>query len=253
MPKNKDLKRRVRTRMSKTGESYTAARSRVVGRDTHRVVGRDTHRVVGRDTHRVVGRDTHRVVGRDTHGALDTRDLADIAGMSNAAVKAKTGRTWRQWVAVLDKAGAAKKQHPEIARHLAEVHELSGWWSQTVTVSYERIRGLREKGQGRDGIYVVNKSKTYPVPVAELYRAFSARGRKHWLGAISLRVKSASVDKSMRITWEDGTSVNAYFTAKDSSKSQVQIQHRDLAKKSEVARVRADWTNRLASLGRFLA
>ena len=30
MPRNKDLKRLVRARMSKTGESYTAARTKVI-------------------------------------------------------------------------------------------------------------------------------------------------------------------------------------------------------------------------------
>ena len=67
MPKNKDLKRQVRARMHKTGESYTAARSQVVGRSAGG--------------------------GRS---ARETRDLAAIAGMSDAAVKAKTDRTWKQ-------------------------------------------------------------------------------------------------------------------------------------------------------------
>ncbi len=34
MPRNKDLKRLVRARMSKTGESYTAARAKVIARST---------------------------------------------------------------------------------------------------------------------------------------------------------------------------------------------------------------------------
>ena len=32
MPRNKDLKRLVRARMSKTGESYTAARSQILSK-----------------------------------------------------------------------------------------------------------------------------------------------------------------------------------------------------------------------------
>lgn len=33
MPKNKDLKRLIRARMEKTGESYTAARSHLLSKD----------------------------------------------------------------------------------------------------------------------------------------------------------------------------------------------------------------------------
>lgn len=31
--------------------------------------------------------------------------------MSDKAVKAKTGKDWRQWFSILDKAGAAKMSH----------------------------------------------------------------------------------------------------------------------------------------------
>lgn len=37
-------------------------------------------------------------------------------------------------------------------------------------------------------------------------------------------------DKSIRVTWDDGTSVGLYFVAKDPQKSQAAIQHRKLSK-----------------------
>ncbi|MHC5211677.1 MAG: hypothetical protein ACYTG2_13235 [Planctomycetota bacterium] len=221
MPRNKDLKRLVRTRMGKTGESYTAARSQLVG--------------------------------RPVRGTRTTRDLAAIAGMSDDAVKARTGRTWKQWATVLDKAKAASMPHRDIARHLHDVEGVPGWWAQTVTVGYERIRGLREKGQKSDGSYSVNKSKTFAVPVSTLYRTFSARARKRWLGDVRMRVKTSTVDKSMRITWDDGTPVDVTFWKKRVKKAQVQLQHRGLAGKADAARVREDWTGRLAALGEVLA
>ena len=59
-----------------------------------------------------------------------------------------------------------------------------------VTVGYERIRGLREKGQRRGGGYDVNKSKTVHVPIHKLYLAFSTkRTRSRWLGEVDLVVK----------------------------------------------------------------
>ncbi len=143
--------------------------------------------------------------------------------------------------------------HREIARHLRESNEVSGWWAQTVTVGYERIRGLREVGQRCDGQFQASKSKTFAVPISRLYRSFSVkRTRGRWLPDVDLTIRTSTVDKSMRMTWPDGTSVHAYFTAKAPKKSQVAIQHVGLAKKKDVASRKEFWTERFAALGEIL-
>ena len=38
--------------------------------------------------------------------------------MSDEAVKAKTGKTWKEWFAALDKAGATKMGHQDIVKYL---------------------------------------------------------------------------------------------------------------------------------------
>lgn len=217
MPKNKDFKRLVRGRMRKTGESYTAARSRLLQK-------------------------------RQPAPA----DYARLAGMSDEAVKAKTGRTWEGWVKALDAIDAASLSHREIARHVRERYELSGWWAQAVTVGFERIRGLREIGQRRDGAFEANKSKTIAVPVGVLYRAFSHKPkRRRWLSA-DPTVRTSRRDKSIRFNWEDGTSVEAYFTSKGPSKSQVAIQHGKLPSKAAATRMKEYWEERLAQLAELL-
>ena len=118
---------------------------------------------------------------------------------------------------------------------------------------YERIRGLREIGQRRDGTYEVNKSKTIGVPIAKLYRAFSAkRTRERWLPDAKLTIRTSRREKSMRITWEDGTPLDVYFTAKGDAKSQVNVQHRGLPNKAATTRMKAYWSERLAALGQVL-
>ena len=92
--------------------------------------------------------------------------------ISDEAVRAKTGKVWREWFAVLDAEGAASMDHMTIARHLSQEHALSGWWSQMVAVAYERARGRRERHQTTRG-FEVSVSKTLPVPVEALYRAWS--------------------------------------------------------------------------------
>jgi hypothetical protein len=68
MPRQKDLKRHVRARMQKTGESYTAARAHLVRKPHPDAPPLPPHYVAR-------------------------------AGMSNDAIRSNTGRTWSEWVA----------------------------------------------------------------------------------------------------------------------------------------------------------
>ena len=69
--------------------------------------------------------------------------------MNDAAVKTKTGKDWHQWFAILDNAAAKKMSHKEIAEYLYEKRGAPGWWSQMVTVTYERARPARQAPKGR--------------------------------------------------------------------------------------------------------
>jgi len=230
MPKQKDLKRLVRARMQKTGESYTAARKNVVGGEPAKARARAS------------------VQAQDKTSG----DFARLAGMSDAAVKQKTGRDWAGWVRALDGIRAHELEHREIALRLRQEFDVSAWWAQSVTVAYERIRGLRDVGQRRGGGYDVNKSKTVPVAIGALYDAFSSRKRGHWLGDAELRVRTATREKSMRLDWHDGTRVDVYFWEKGPAKSQVQLQHRGFPAKAAADRARAEWTSRLQALASYL-
>jgi hypothetical protein len=56
----------------------------------------------------------------------------------------------------------------------------------------------------------------------------------------------------MRLTWEDGTSVEIYFTAKGENKSQVAIQHTKLPTKSGAQQMKEYWGERLGALSQVL-
>lgn len=216
MPKQKDLKRLVRSRMKKTGEAYTAARLQVLKKNE------------------------------------PTSNHAEVAGMSDASVSKRTGRTWAQWVAVLDRAGAAEKPHREIAEYLSSLGT-PGWWSQMVTVGYERIRGLRDRGQRRGGGYEASKSRTFNVPVSTLFNAFaSARQRRRWL-PVKIAVHSATPQKRMRMTWEDDTVVVLEFMSKGTTKSAVAVGHQKLPDKSAAEAMKRAWSEHFDRLGQLLS
>ena len=244
MPTNKDFKRLVRGRMHKTGESYTAARAHLIGK---RVESRESGVGVSKPL-------TPLNSGLST---LDSRpqtpDYARIAGMTDAAVKAKTGCTWERWVYALDRAKAYEWPHPEIAKYVHEKYKVPSWWTQMVTVGYERIKGLRVKGQRRDGGFEANKSRTFRVPLAKLYRAFNdKRLRARWLGGFDYSVRSATREKYFRMTWADRTLVEVGFTGKGATKSQVAIQHGKFPDQAAARKMKEFWAERLEVLGSVL-
>ena len=180
-------------------------------------------------------------------------DYARLAGRSDAVLEARTGCTWERWVKALDRVQAYTWSHREIAAHVQEKYEIPGWWAQGVTVGYERIKGLRAAGQRRDGSFAATKSRTFPVPLVRLYRAFhDARTRARWLPGVRLTVRAATRGKSMRITWPDRTSVAVGFTGKGLAKSAVAVQHEKLADRAAAARVKQYWAERLDALQALL-
>ena len=169
--------------------------------------------------------------------------------MSDMAVKAKTGKNWKEWFSVLDKAGARKMNHQEIVKLISEKYEVGPWWQQMVTVTYEQARGLREKHQRPEG-YQISVSRTVNTPVARLYKSFAnAKSRSSWLPEDGLMVRTATRDKSMRLTWKDNkTSLEINFYAKDADKSQVVVQHSKLSDARSSARMKTYWGKALDRL-----
>ena len=226
MPTQKDFKRLVRRRMQKTGESYTAARAQLVQR---------------------------RPTTPTRAPAAADADYARLAGMSDAAVKAATGCTWPRWVKALDYVEAHTWPHRTIAEYVHEKFKVPDWWAQTVTVGYERIRGLREIGQRRGGSFEATKSRTFRVPVTRLFAAFAqTRPRARWLPGVKATVRKATPHRSVRITWVDGTSVEVWLTAKGEGRSSAQVAHRRLPSRESAVRTKAYWSERLDALEAML-
>ncbi len=176
------------------------------------------------------------------------------AGIGDDAVLKRTGKTWAQWVKALDGAGCRSMPHRDIAVIVHKKFGVGDWWSQMVTVGYERAAGLREKHQTSEG-YRGSASKTVNVPVGALYEAWeSPRARRKWLGeGAPFTVRKSTPNKSMRITWVDGTSnVDVNFTSKGPAKSHVAVEHGKLPDARSVARVKRRWGENLERLKHLL-
>jgi hypothetical protein len=173
-----------------------------------------------------------------------------LARVGSDAVERATGRAWDEWLKLLDRAGARRMPHKEIAQLLNRQFKIPGWWCQMVTVGYEQARGLRAVNQKAAG-FSAYASKTVTVPVSRLYDAWSdAHVRSRWLPADApLEVRRMTRGKSMRITWtRDRSSVDVGFVAKGAGKSQVALEHGKLKSAAAVARQKEFWKAALARL-----
>ncbi len=173
---------------------------------------------------------------------------AKINGISSAAVQAKTGKGWEEWFAILDTAGAQQMKHADIVRLLQEQHNVSDWWGQMVTVGYEHARGLRAVHQKTDG-FAASASKTIDVAVERLFEAWVDEAeRSQWLPHTEIKIRKATANKSLRITWPDGSRVDVDFYPKGATKSQVSVQQSQLPDAEAVEAAKAYWGQALDRL-----
>jgi len=176
-------------------------------------------------------------------------------GIGAEAVAKATGKNWDQWCKLLDKDGAAKMAHKDIALHVRKKYGIGDWWCQMVTVGYEQARGLRVKHQTASG-YVANLSQTLPVTMAAAFRAVSDAGqRAKWLED-PVTVTRATAGKSVRMTMDDGTRVVVGFydkTRQTGAKTQVVFQHEKLKNAAAVTKSKTFWAAKFKALAEQLS
>ena len=102
--------------------------------------------------------------------------------VSSESVRKGTGRGWKEWLAVLDAAGAPDWDHKQIVAHLEREHpEVSAWWRQSITVGYERARSKRVVGQTADVGFQVGVQRSVTATVTQVWELITSRPEL-WLG-----------------------------------------------------------------------
>ena len=222
MTKHRTFKRRIRERMSETGERYAAARDHVTRK-------------------------------RDRVQAARERLAAPAERPSDDRVREKTGRSWRAWFGVLDRWGARSRSNAETVSFLVNEHRVPAWWAQTISTWYQRTRGMRLKHQQADG-FTVYASKTIAVPVDVVFDAFvDPRSRRKWLVDGTMRLRTSQPRRTARFDWGGGpTRVGVSFEGKGPSKATVAVAHERLPDPDEAETTKASWRKRLADLKSYL-
>jgi uncharacterized protein DUF4287 len=250
MTLQKKLKKAVRARSQKTGESYTAARRQVL-------LARDKKAPAAEP------------VAVEPAPSKSASKPPFKGGVTEEASRQKTGHGLDHWFAVLDAFGAMGKGHTATAAYLYDEHGVPGWYAQGIALAYERARGLRAPNQTCDGTFQVSVSKTVPVDVAEVIAALrSAERRARWLqgadaalvqalDAAFLGPKPREVKTKgdsyawLRFRW-DGSTVEIRITGKANGRTSVVADNIDLAGTEQVEQRRAQWRVALEGLLRHL-
>ena len=175
-----------------------------------------------------------------------------VNGVSDDAVKAKTGKKWDEWFKVLDKAGARMMDHRDIVAYVRDHLDLPRWWAQMVISGYEQEYGLRVKHR-RGTRYRVDRSKVISAPLASVWAAWQDKDSvERWLPGAQFEVRDATPHKTMHLTWHDGTKVGVVFREKG-VRTKIIVNHARLETLADTERVQSYWSEALERLKHVVA
>jgi uncharacterized protein YndB with AHSA1/START domain len=124
-----------------------------------------------------------------------------------------------------------------------------GWWSQSVTVAYERARGMRARHQMAGG-FEVTVNRTIAVPPATALTAFTDEAiRERWLPGAGMRQRRTTAVASARFDWAAPESrVVVFSNPKGDTRTTVTVVHEKLPDAESAAEQKAAWRDRLGAL-----
>ena len=184
-------------------------------------------------------------------GPLSGQDHGVRVG--DEVLKQRTGKIWAEWFPILDKAGAKKMNHTEIATVLYEKYGVPGWWCQMVAVGYEHSRGLRELHESGAG-FSASVSRTFDVALRPLFAACADdKKRAAWLKGDKLIISTARPEKTVRGAWDGSSRMEIRFYPKGAAKTQVVIDHMKLNSSADVAKMKTFWSENLERLREYAA
>jgi hypothetical protein len=262
MTRARALKQVIRARAAKTGERYTTARRHVLRElnEPSASALRATADKKGSLLREATKPPTSAKATVGTH-APSPRPASTKGGMSDATSIKKTGHDLAHWFAVLDAFGATEKGHTKAANHIHSDHGVPGWYSQGITVAYERARGVRVMNQKCDGAFEVSVSKMMAATPAQLIKAIKSDNWRDGIDPDLLKGLAAALkDKTSKgfVTRPDGqarfrykwnqTTVQFNIYPKGPGKTSFVASHLALPNADAVDVSRAKWKAAVAAL-----
>jgi hypothetical protein len=175
--------------------------------------------------------------------------MSERPAISDAKVKAATGKTPSQWFTLIERAGGQRMTHTEIARWVF-AHGSPGWRSQMVTVMYEQAKKGRKLHQRPDG-YEISTGVTVPLTRAAAYRAWMSPANTSWKGSRKRALRTTPKHNVVRTNWTERERVEVRFDSpRVASKTRVMVMHARLPNARAAAKAKAQWKRVLATFAR---
>ncbi|MFW6183668.1 MAG: SRPBCC domain-containing protein [Chloroflexota bacterium] len=198
--------------------------------------------------------------------------------ISNEALEKATGKTWEEWIALLDEEGALELSHKEIAALLLDrghIETGNEWWAQSVTVGYEYAKGRRVKGETADAGFQVGVQRTIGVEADRLWDFLTGpQGLPLWLGhgvedlaftegeryetddGARGEIRSVYPPGRLRLTWqpagwENQSTLQLYLQDKG-DRTALRFHHEKLRDADQRSEMKAHWTEVLERIKALL-
>lgn len=202
-------------------------------------------------------------------------EFEQIGKVPTASVHKYTGKHWKQWVAILTKAGAATWTYQETVAYLKTKHELTPWWQHGVANGFEQAIGRRKEGQNAKGEYMVTTTKSLPCSVAKVWTLLtSEKGQELWLQPLSTisiepstqfetadgyfgEVRTLKKNRRLRMTWQDPnwekkTTLELMLVPKPVGKSLLIFNHTQLKETKTQAVLRKRWKHAAEAIAKAI-
>ncbi len=216
MTTNAAFKKRIRERMAKTGERYSAARRVLI----------------------------EQAATRDS----DARIWVSQPEQPDDSVMAHTGKRWDEWCDLIDTWPEAEQGHAAVAARVLDEFDVTGWWGQGITVGWERITGRRLVNQMSDGTFTASVSRTINIDAEELRRMlYDDEDRADLFGGMTSEMRSRPGVKVPRIRLQAGT-VSIATEQKSGGRATVSVAHEKLSAPADVEQWKPFWTDWLEAL-----
>lgn len=198
--------------------------------------------------------------------------MKKINNVSSEAVENATGKSWDEWLKIIDKTGGEKKDHKEIVAFLNKNYQVSSWWQQMITVGYEHARGKRVVGETADSGFQLGVQRSVAIPKDEVWEILtSSQGVKKWLGETSVSIKKGEVYETkdgtmgeirvvrptdrIRLTWKPSDweksstlQISLICPRNTKNKTTVNFHHEKLPGKKYREELKVHWKQVLSSL-----
>ncbi len=161
-----------------------------------------------------------------------------------------TGKTWKEWLALLNGMNAQDLSHKQIAAALESKFAVPGWWAQNITVRFEQEVGRRVPGQSCEGKYQVSVSSTFNGEAETIFNRWRQKysGYLNFNGVDTTSPPTTSITPKWyywRVKLADGSRLSVNFSKKATNKTLVAVSLENLSSVDEIEQWKTFWKEEL--------